>query len=188
MPQPLVSIYSFPVFQSREQFEAVTGQKADPWNPDDPIKIWADKEPSNIHTDDILGDVVTYAPTYKSQGGRPALINADGTVRFGSTTISVDLAKKYNFPPPGGVFPMVGEGGVTKQNQKFQQIEVPVPVTLPAGARVVQDLTAGAIVYLAGEVIPDRSGQQPAGLSATDRADIQTIKADVAAIRRAVVK
>lgn len=188
MPQALMTIYSFPVYQSREQFEAKTGQKAEAWDPDKPIKLWADPEPSNIHTDDINGDVVTYAPTYKSVGGRPALINSDGTVRFGSTTITVELAKEYNFPPPGGVFPMVGEGGVNKTNQKNQSLEVPVPVTLPAGARVVQDLTAGSIVYLAGEVIPDRSGQQPAGISASDRADIQTIKADVEAIRKAVVK
>ena len=184
MPKPLSDFYSFPVYQRREDIAGTVP----PYDPNKPIKTWIDPSPSNVYEDDLLGSVVNYAPTLKFVNGRPSGAGPDGVIKLGSLRLTVDDAQQFNLAPSGGKFPLVGEAGVTAANLKNQSISVPVPLTLPAGARVVEDAFAGAIVYLAGETIPDRTKPNATGGSFTDadRTTLNLIAAQVAGIAKLV--
>lgn len=41
-PRPLASIFAFPVYATREEYERVTGKPCPPWNPEKPPKYWED--------------------------------------------------------------------------------------------------------------------------------------------------
>ena len=173
--KPLNQFFSFTVYASREDYETRTGKKAEPWNPNRPLKYWADENPTNTEFDEIRGEEAVYRPVMSIQANGRYREGADGQPVTGSIRIPVDEAKTYNFPPYKGIFPVLGEvvffgeevnqisdikvDGTTKITEahiRNTQRTVQPPLNLPEGSRVVYAPGIGAIavVLLKGESLP----------------------------------
>ncbi len=176
--KPLQEFYSFPVYASREDYEAKTGKVAAPWNPDRPLKLWADENPTDTAYDELNGEEATYRPVLSVQANGTLRNGPDGQPVTGSMRLNVEIAKTYNFLPAKGVFPLRGEQWhgitITAAHIANAQRTIQVPLTLPEGAKVVYAPGIGSVpvVLLRGESLP---GVAQGGFTDADRLLIQKI-------------
>ncbi len=174
--KPLQDFYSFKTYASREDFEKQNpGVPLEPWNPNLPLKYWADKNPTNTDFDELAGEVATYKPVLSVLPNGRYREGADGQPTVGSMRLPIEQAKNYNFPPPKGIFPVVGEilPYGTETNDAFgtpvakstkvtaahianSQKVIQVPLNLPEGSKVVYapGIGANAAVLMKGETLP----------------------------------
>ena len=162
--KPLNQFFSFTAYASREDYETRTGKKAEPWNPNRPLKYWADENPTNTEFDEIRGEEAVYRPVMSIQSNGRYREGADGQPVTGSIRIPVEEAKTYNFPPYKGIFPIANEIfqdiAITEAHIRNTQRIVQPPLNLPEGSRVVYAPGIGAIavVLLKGESLPTAGG------------------------------
>lgn len=115
------TLYLFPVYQTREQYKAATGQNAPVWNPTKPIKSWFDPNPTNADED---GNV-QYLMLALGKDKKTPAVGTDGKPYLRLTRISAIDAATVNIAPkdfspdtrivdPGALSPMAS-------------IEIPVP-------------------------------------------------------------
>lgn len=114
------SLYRFAVSQTREQFKQTTGVEAPPWDPNKPIKSWADPNPPDPDEEgNVRYLVLALAADKKTpavQNGRPYLRTLTIN-RVEATLVNIppkDFARDTRNVDPGSLSPMAS-------------IEVPVP-------------------------------------------------------------
>ncbi len=151
MPKPLQDFYTFAVYQSREDFEAKTGQKAEPFDPRRRVKLWRDPSPKHTLSFIGLGYLALYTAIDRTFNNFPKE-DAGGHPIVGDMAIPIEEAKQYNFQPPFGRF---------EPGQRTMQWYP--PLTLPEGARVgwSLDATPQLVVYLPCETIDKPTGLEP---------------------------
>ena len=99
LPQPwygLDTLYIFRQFQTREEYEQVTGKPCPPWTPTKPPKSWFDPDAASSTRRNIVYDNVV---AYSANGS--ALKGVDNKPMLESLVISRDDAVIVNIPPKG---------------------------------------------------------------------------------------
>lgn len=166
MPQPLQNFYLFPVYQSREIYDAQPGDNADapPWDGTRRLKNWVDPNPANVLELGIgLGAVAVYDAAIEVESNGTYAVGPDGQPKVSRMGIPVAEAKSLNFLARNGVVPTVadlGGGPVAEAMVKNAQRHQSIPLSLPPGARVrwAAGLNSAPVVYLAGEPLPEEQG------------------------------
>jgi hypothetical protein len=183
MPKPITDFYSFPAYQTREAFEAATGETAPPWNLEKPLKNWRDPAPTNTEFDELLGEFAKYKPVLSILPNGRYREGADGQPTTGSMRLSVEDAKSVNFLPAKGIVPVAGEiiNGmtITPQHVANASRSVPVPLNLPEGSRIAYAPSIGAnvVVLLKDESLTPVGN----GFTAEDRELLRRIATKVGA-------
>lgn len=109
----LENLYLFPVYQTREAYQAATGMETPPYNPNKRIKSWFDPEAATSTKRTIIYERTLVA----SDSGMP-LAGADGKPLLDVLAISREDAAAVNIPPKGpGIL-----------DQPVMGTEVPVPL------------------------------------------------------------
>ena len=185
MPKPLQDFYSFSVFANREFYKSKTGVEAPPWNPDKPLKHWADENPTNTEFDEIIGEFAIYKPVAAMLPNGRNREGADGQPVTGSLRLSVEDAKAYNFLPSRGVVPVAGQFlngvAITAAHVANAARTIQPPLNLPDGSRL--GYSPGiqvVVVYAKGETI-GAPAPGAGGFTDADRALIQRIAVKVGA-------
>lgn len=132
--QPLSSLYLFPVYQTREEFEAKTGAKAPPFNPAWPVKSWADPAAAASSKRSIVYENVLAL----ADSGRP-LVDGDGRPMLEPLILPREQAATINIPVKDftGQIPETATIG----------FEIPVPCrALVEGERLL--IGFGGLVYV----------------------------------------
>ena len=117
----LDTLYTFPVYQTRETYKHLTGMEAPPWDPSKPIKSWEDRQaPSSDEDGYVQYQVLALGPDKKSPAvgthGRPYL-RTMRILRSDAVRVNIppkDFSHQTNRPDPGSLSPMAS-------------VEVPVP-------------------------------------------------------------
>lgn len=166
MPQPLQNFYLFPVYQSREIYDAQPGDNADapPWDGTRRLKNWVDPNPANVLELGIgLGSVAVYDAAIEVEANGAYAVGPDGQPKVSRMGIPVEEAKSLNFLARNGVVPTVadlGGGPAAEQMVRNAQRHQSIPLALPPGSRVrwAGGLNSSPVVYLAGEPLPEEQG------------------------------
>ena len=89
------SLYLFPVYQTRDQYKAATGQEPPTFDPTKPEKGWADPNPPTAGKFvAIYQRVVAF-----DANGTNACVGPDGKPYFEPLVIPIEWAKSVNIPP-----------------------------------------------------------------------------------------
>lgn len=89
------ALYLFRIFQTREEFEALSGEKCPPYDPTRDIKSWRDSLAANSPKPRIVYENVL---AYGDDGRTPAL-DSNGSPYFEPLVLPREIASTVNIPP-----------------------------------------------------------------------------------------
>ena len=91
--QPLSSLYLFPVYQTRDEYETKTGVAAPPFNPAWPVKSWADPAAANSPKRSVVYENVLAL----ADSGKP-LVDGEGRPMLEPLMMPRERAAVVNIP------------------------------------------------------------------------------------------
>jgi hypothetical protein len=167
MPQPISTLYLFPVYDTRESYAAATGQPPPDWNPLRQPKGWFDPKAPQSPSRRVVYDRAMVL----NDKGSP-LWDDRGNLILDALVLDKIEAATVNIAPKGPGMTNVPGADVA---------EVPAPMRELKDDEVIKPSRPMNIpvVYLASELTP--VGDQAAGFTGADRADLKAIKAKVGA-------
>lgn len=165
MPKPLSEFYQFPVYQTREQYDAQPGENAaaPPWDSSRVVQPWVDPKP--VYSMDFIGvgKLAIYEAAVQMASNGTYATDEAGQPKISRMAIPFAHATVPNFLPPKGIVPTMAElGGGDAARRMLENAgrQQSIPLNLPEGARVRWAPGIGGIpvVYLAGEPLPEEQG------------------------------
>ncbi|MGE5570244.1 MAG: hypothetical protein ACM3S5_14505 [Rhodospirillales bacterium] len=160
LPYPrygLDKLYLYPYFQTREQYEQITGQPCPPWDKTRRPKKWFAPEAAQSQDDFIVFERVL--ATEMKESGRP-LAGADGKPYLKPLILPCEIAATVNIPPNASNV----EGATVP--------EYPVPLrALDPNEELIFDGPFGIVMVRNIEL----SQGADTGFTAQDRATLQAI-------------